>query len=83
MNTGVNPRPNICDNETLLHSNPQGTAWVAKDGMTMASKGKEGDYRRISEAAWKEFCDMYPGSGPAIHVKFYEVNNYHSFRLKL
>ena len=73
LNRGINPNPGPCRNDCLLVPNEEGTAWVAKPGLVMARKENEGDYRRISKAAWKAFCEMYPGSGPEIKVRFYEV----------
>eukprot|EP00968_Pinguiococcus_pyrenoidosus_P000332 scaffold23_cov268-Pinguiococcus_pyrenoidosus.AAC.2 len=60
-------RPCRIRNEVLLEETDDG-AWVQKNGLTAASKLRKGDYRRISEAVWKEFVDLYPGSGPEITV---------------
>ena len=38
----------------------------------MARKNKTGDYRRITKEAWQVYCELYPGSGPAISVDFVE-----------
>lgn len=73
LNRGVNPNPGRVDNESLLNSNDDGTAFVPKEGLEMARKKYEGDYRRISEAAWLAFCEFYPGSGPAIKTEFIPV----------
>lgn len=73
LNKNVNPNPGPCRNECLLESNQELTGWIPKSELVMARKDKEGDYRRISKATWEVFCELYPGSGPAIRVKFYEV----------
>lgn len=76
LNRGVNPNPGRIDNESLLESNSDKTAFVPKEGLEMARKNKEGDYRRISEAAWKALCEFYPGSGPAIKTEFIPDDNH-------
>jgi hypothetical protein len=73
LNKDVNPNPGPCRNECLLDLDEYGEAWVSKPGLVMARKDKEGDYRRISKAAWDVFCELYPGSGPQIKIAFYEV----------
>lgn len=72
LNKNVNPNPGPCRNECLLDTNPDEAGWVAKPGLVMARKDKEGDYRRISKATWETFCELYPGSGPTIRMKFYQ-----------
>lgn len=78
LNKNVNPNPGPCRNECLLESNQASTGWVSKSDLVMARKDKEGDYRRISKATWEVFCELYPGSGPAIRVNFYE-NEEHKY----
>jgi hypothetical protein len=73
LNRGVNPNPGRIDNESLLDSNTEGTGFVPKEGLEMAQGKREGDYRRISEAAWLSFLEFYPGSGPAIKMEFIPV----------
>ena len=75
LNRGVNPNPGRINNESLLDSNSDNTGWVPKEGLEMARKKHEGDYRRISEEAWKAFCKLYPGSGPAIRTEFIPVSS--------
>jgi hypothetical protein len=72
LNKNVNPNPGPCRNECLLETNEDSTGWVAKEDLVMARKDKEGDYRRISKATWETFCELYPGSGPAIRLIFQE-----------
>lgn len=76
LNKNINPNPGPCRNECLLDHNDPPTAWIPKKDLIMARKDKEGDYRRISKATWDLFCELYPGSGPAITVNFYEVSFY-------
>lgn len=78
LNRGINPNPGRIDNESLLDPNEDYTAWVPKPGLEMARKKHEGDYRRISEAAWKSFCEFYPGSGPTIKMEFVPDENHAS-----
>lgn len=72
LNKDINPNPGPCRNECLLDVNEAGLAWVPKPDLIMARKEKEGDYRRISKETWDTFCEMYPGSGPAIRMEFHE-----------
>lgn len=73
LNRGVNPNPGRIDNESLLEPNSDDTGFVPREGLEMARNKKEGDYRRISEAAWIKLCEFYPGSGPAIKTEFIPV----------
>jgi len=62
------PDPGPCDNRRLLQHNRFLEGWEARDGVKSANGKGAGDYRRVSEAAWKLYCEKYPGSGPAISV---------------
>ena len=70
------PFPGPCNNMRLLHANMDDLSsarWVPRQGLVMAVKSKAGDYRRVSETAWKLFCEKYKGSGPEIKMKFVQV----------
>lgn len=73
-NKNVSPNPGPCRNECLLTPADDSLSWIGKEDLVMGSKAKEGDYRRVSKETWEIYCDLYPNSGPAIYVEFYEVS---------
>ena len=62
------PDPGPCNNRRLLEHNASFDGWVARVGVEAASKTSGGDYRRVSEKAWALYCELYPGTGPAISL---------------
>lgn len=44
--------------------------WVAREGLTLATAKRAGDYRRVTATVWKVILKLYPGSGPAITGTF-------------
>jgi hypothetical protein len=72
-NKNINPNPGPCRNDCLLTPAEDNSIWVPKENLIMGRKEIPGDYRRISKECWEIYCELYPGSGPAIYVEFYEV----------
>lgn len=56
----------------MLIADYENQKWVPRPDLVMARKNKTGDYRRITKEAWQVYCELYPGSGPAISVDFVE-----------
>jgi hypothetical protein len=67
---GVAPAPGPCKNHRLLEWDFNQQKYVGRFGLIMASKEFGGDYRRVTEAQWKQFVEFYPGSGPEITMEF-------------
>lgn len=70
----ISPAPGPVDNTTLLRlsTEPDGVArkWVPRDGLISAQKSKVGHYRRITKEAWLIYMELYPASGPEIHMTY-------------
>lgn len=62
------PRPGPCKNNRLIIWDEESSKWVGRKGLYMADNSRSGDYRRVSEATWKEYCRRYEGSGPSIRI---------------
>ena len=78
-NTSRNtPCPGPIKNERLLRfhvtsaENMENNKWIIQENLVQANsiEGREGEghYRRVNEAVWNKFAELYPGSGPVITV---------------
>jgi len=72
------PCPGPIQNEHLLQfsvkssENMEENKWIAREKLQQANsvegRDGEGHYRRINEAVWEKFVELYPGSGPVVTV---------------
>ena len=69
----TSPAPGPCRNDYLLRVDDENKYWLPKENLIMARKNGAGNYRRVSQEAWRQICALYPGSGPEISVDFKEV----------
>jgi hypothetical protein len=69
----TSPDPGICNNDVLLMRDDVNKCWIPRPELVMDKGKRTGDYRRVSEATWREICSLYPGSGPSIKFTFKEV----------
>lgn len=69
----TSPDPGPCNNMALLCRDEEAKCFVPQEGVLMTRRARKGDYRMVTEGMWKQICDLYPGSGPAIKVLFKEV----------
>lgn len=64
------PAPGPCRNDRLVEWNPTLQKWTGRPDLVMATVNRHGDYRRVSEKAWRMYQQLYPNSGPSICVNF-------------
>ena len=62
------PRPTKLDNAKLLLTDEGTKLWVVNPAIKVAHGDDSGDYRRVTKQVYNSYCNMYPGSGPAVCV---------------
>jgi hypothetical protein len=72
----TSPNPGPCRNDRLLKPDLEEEKWKPQPKLIMASKKRDGDYRRVSRKTWELYCNLYPGSGPTITTTFKRDDNY-------
>ena len=70
----VCPHPGPCRNDDLLQLNDETWLFTPKDILKLDTARASGDYRRVNATTWNTYCELYPGTGPAITTTFIEVH---------